>query len=207
MRVSRRRRVTGAGLAAGGPTAIVPRRPDGSPRKGLRGEAPPVYSRRCAAGCPIRVAARVVAWSSRVSPSLVAVVRAGGGRGRPSGPHPGRASPTTLDPAAQGDGGQRRRHGPALRDADHVRRRPRSSSPRSPSPGGSRTAGRGSSSTCGPDLTFSDGTPLARQRRRPQLAPDHRPGRAVAAGLADARRRRRGRLPRAVASTDPAPSA
>ena len=54
-----------------------------------------------------------------------------------------------------------------------------------------------------PGLTFSDGSPLGGRRRRPELAPDHRPEAAVAARLADGRRRRRQAYLRGQ-STDPA---
>ena len=103
--------------------------------------------------------------------------------------------PSTLDPAATGDAGSaaviaqlfetltafddERRLQPALAESWRI-----------------DDDGRRIVFQLRPDLTFSDGTPLAGERRRPQLAAAHRSGGPIAARDAHVRRRRCARVPR-----------
>ena len=68
--------------------------------------------------------------------------------------------PTTLDPAAQGDAGERGDHGPAVRVADDRSTRTSQLRPALAESWRSTTADGRSCSGSGPDLTFSDGSPL-----------------------------------------------
>ena len=84
-------------------------------------------------------------------------------RRRRAAPTPSRSSsarPDTLDPGRPGRHRQRRDLRPAVREPDRDRRRSSRPGRRSPRRGTSATAGHRSSSTSGPDLTFSDGSPI-----------------------------------------------
>ena len=103
-------------------------------------------------------------------------------------------SPTTLDPAAQGDAGSAADHGPALRVADQLRRRP-------PGPPGPRrivavqcrwTPGDVPSAP-GPDVLGRQ--PAAPVGCDPQLVAPDRSGASVATRLARPGHRRRRRVP------------
>ena len=92
------------------------------------------------------------------------------------GPDPDAASRRRSIRPRQGDAGQRRGHGPALRVADRVRRRPRSSGRPSPNRGGSRTDGTAGHLPPPPGPDVLRRQPARAVGRRPQLAPPHRPG-------------------------------
>ena len=102
--------------------------------------------------------------------------------------------PTTLDPAAQGDAGSAAITAQLFEsltsfDAD-LQVRPALAESWQFADGGQQVTFH-----LRPNLTFSDGSPLRAVRRRPQLAPDDRPGPSVALGVADPRRQGCRRVP------------